>query len=67
VTTVLLDLKPSQIKPHKANVRRDVGNVDELAASIKEKGLLEPLIVAPDDETARTPTPSARWWTASSS
>jgi ParB family chromosome partitioning protein len=49
VTTVLLDLKPSQIKPHKANVRRDVGNVDELAASIKEKGLLEPLIVAPGE------------------
>jgi ParB family chromosome partitioning protein len=49
VTTVLLELKPSQIKPHKTNVRRSIGDVDELAASITEKGLLEPLIVAPDD------------------
>jgi ParB family chromosome partitioning protein len=58
VTTVLLDLKPSQIKPHKANVRRDVGNVDELAASIKEKGLLEPLIVAPDGAMEQDPDDS---------
>lgn len=47
MTTTLQELKPSQIKPHKANPRRDVGDVTELAASIAEQGILEPLIVAP--------------------
>jgi len=50
MSTTLLELKPSQIKPHKTNVRRDVGDVTELAASIKEKGLLEPLIVVPGED-----------------
>lgn len=46
-------LKPSQIKAHKLNPRRDVGDLDELAASIKAKGIVEPLIVASNgtDET----------------
>jgi ParB family transcriptional regulator, chromosome partitioning protein len=48
MTTTLQDLKPSQIKPHAKNPRgRDVGDVAELAASIAEKGVLEPLVVAP--------------------
>lgn len=55
MTTTLQDLKPSQIKPHKRNVRRDVGDVVELAASITAKGLLEPLIVAPSG-TGKFPT-----------
>ena len=48
MTVTLQDLKPSQIKPHKNNPRRDVGDVTELAASITEQGILEPLIVAPN-------------------
>lgn len=47
--TILAHLKPSQIKPHKNNPRRDVGDVDELAASIAEQGIIEPLIVAPGE------------------
>lgn len=46
--TTLQDLKPTQIKSHKSNPRRDVGDVTELAASIKEKGVIEPLVVAPN-------------------
>lgn len=35
------------IKTHPDNVRHDVGDVTDLAASIKEKGLLEPLVLVP--------------------
>lgn len=48
MTVTLQDLKPAQIKPHKNNPRRVVGDLDELAASIGEQGILEPLIVAPN-------------------
>ncbi|MGH2721325.1 MAG: ParB N-terminal domain-containing protein, partial [Actinomycetota bacterium] len=30
------------------NIRRDVGNVSELAASIQSVGILEPLLVSPN-------------------
>lgn len=38
---------------HPRNVRRDVGDVAELAASIGQQGVLQPLVVAlnPDDDT----------------
>lgn len=36
-----------RLVPHTGNVRRDVGDVTELAASIAEVGVLEPLLVAP--------------------
>lgn len=36
-----------QLEPHPNNVRRDLGDLTELAASIKGMGLLEPLVVAP--------------------
>jgi len=39
---------------HPKNVRRDVGDVTELAASIEEQGILEPLIVAPNNLDPRT-------------
>jgi ParB/RepB/Spo0J family partition protein len=42
----LQHLELGLIHPHKANPRHDVGNVTELAASIKAQGVLEPLIVA---------------------
>lgn len=35
----------SRIEPHPENARRDVGDVTELAASIRARGLLSPLIV----------------------
>lgn len=36
------------VHPHPRNVRRSVTGVDELAASIKDGGLHQPLVVAPD-------------------
>ena len=35
----------------KSNPRTDFGDLDELTASIREKGVLEPLLVRPIDET----------------
>lgn len=43
-------LAPSQLAPHPRNPRRDVGNVDDLAASAKKVGILEPIVVAPPFE-----------------
>lgn len=39
---------------HPKNVRRDVGDVTELAASITEQGVLEPLIVTPNNDGTYT-------------
>lgn len=36
-----------QIVPHPGNVRNDVGDLEELVASIRVKGILQPLLVAP--------------------
>lgn len=36
-----------RITPHDRNVRRDLGDLDDLAASIKAQGVLQPLVVAP--------------------
>lgn len=46
-TTYLPEVAVTAIVTHGANPRRDVGNVDDLAASIEAHGLLEPLVVAP--------------------
>jgi ParB/RepB/Spo0J family partition protein len=46
VTDIPLDL----LTPHPHNVRRDIGDVTELAASITGVGLLQPLTVAPVGE-----------------
>ncbi|SDU42251.1 ParB/RepB/Spo0J family partition protein [Jiangella alkaliphila] len=35
------------IAPHEANVRRELGDLTDLVASILEQGIIEPLIVAP--------------------
>lgn len=43
VQTIPLD----QVSPNALNIRRDLGDLDELADSIKSLGLLEPLVVAP--------------------
>lgn len=43
----LLRIRLDEIDPHPSNIREDVGDgVDDLAASIREVGLLQPLIVS---------------------
>ena len=49
MSTTLIDLDPGRIEANPANPRQHVGNVDELADSIRSLGILEPLIVAPSD------------------
>lgn len=40
-------IKPTAITPHPKNVRRNLGDLTELAASIKAQGVLQPVVVAP--------------------
>lgn len=51
------DIVLSTISAHPHNPRRDVGDVTDLAESIRQVGLLEPLVVAPwpDDLDRRMP------------
>lgn len=46
----LVVLNPNELLDHPDNVRRGLGDLDSLAASIAEVGVLEPLIVTPDDD-----------------
>lgn len=48
--TTVTDLPVSSLTPHPKNVRRNLGDLTELAASIKGVGLLQPLTVAPDGD-----------------
>ena len=48
--TSLSAIEIERIKPHASNVRRDLGDLSELAASIKGMGLLQPLTVAPSGD-----------------
>ncbi|TFI42072.1 ParB/RepB/Spo0J family partition protein [Rhodococcus sp. 1R11] len=45
--TQLEELKPSVITAHPKNPRKALGDIAELAASIKGEGIIEPLIVTP--------------------
>jgi ParB family chromosome partitioning protein len=47
MSTRFQELHIDQLVIHPKNVRRDVGNVVELANSITEQGILQPLVVAP--------------------
>lgn len=47
MTLTLTEIPLKQLHPHTGNPRHRVGDVDELAASITEQGLLEPLVVVP--------------------
>ena len=40
-------LNPSVLQPHPKNIRTDLGDLDELASSIKVQGVLNPLTVVP--------------------
>lgn len=44
----------SHLRPHKANVRFALRDVDSMAASILELGILEPLVVIPGDLVGQT-------------
>ena len=37
----------SRLRPHPSNIRQDLGDVSELADSIRAQGILQPLVVAP--------------------
>lgn len=51
-SVALRHLKPAQIAAHPRNPRADVGDVTELADSIRSVGILEPLVVAPATDKA---------------
>lgn len=46
-------INPSLIDPHPDNPRKNIGDVTDLAASIKANGLLSPLSVVPNGERYR--------------
>lgn len=46
-TTYLPDVPLSKIKPHPKNPRLELTDIDDLAADIRAKGVLQPLILAP--------------------
>lgn len=48
------NVKVSQLIPHPDNPRKDVGDVSELAKSIKENGIMQNLTVFPVDESFTT-------------
>ena len=48
MSTAFQELQRAQLAPHPKNVRRDVGNVVDLANSISAQGIMQPLVVAPD-------------------
>ena len=43
-------LSVDRIDPNPQQARNEIGNIQELMASIKEKGILEPILVRPKDE-----------------
>lgn len=49
-STEIHDIALADLRPHPSNPRRDIGDVTDLAASIKANGLLSPLSVVPDPE-----------------
>jgi ParB/RepB/Spo0J family partition protein len=49
VTSELVWLDPKALVTNPANVREDLRNLDELAESIAESGIVEPLVVVPLD------------------
>jgi ParB-like chromosome segregation protein Spo0J len=45
--TLLVWLEPRELSSHPANMRFDLRDLDELAESIAESGIVEPLVVVP--------------------
>jgi ParB family chromosome partitioning protein len=52
----LVHLDPNSLVDHPGNVRDDLGDLDELTASIRQVGVLEPLVVVPTEEGHRIVT-----------
>lgn len=46
-TPRIVQLEPSQLHSHKANIRNSLGDLTDLAASIRQKGVYQPLVVRP--------------------
>lgn len=44
---VLQDVPTARLMPHPRNPRRDLGDLTDLTASIRQQGVLEPLVVVP--------------------
>ena len=55
-TATLVHLDPNTLLDHPSNVRDDLGDLDELTASIRQVGILEPLTVVPTDDGHRIVT-----------
>ena len=55
-TATLVHLDPNTLHDHPSNVRDDLGDLDELTASIRQVGILEPLTVVPTDDGHRIVT-----------
>lgn len=51
-------IKPNPLQPRQ---KFDKGSIDELARSIKESGVLQPIIVAPDGKTYKIIVGERRW------
>jgi ParB family chromosome partitioning protein len=47
---ILTDIPTNRIQPHPDNPRADLRGIDDLAASIAEVGILQPLVVQPDGD-----------------
>lgn len=54
-------VRVSNIEPSPDNPRLDLGELEELARTIREQGILEPLIVAPTEEGADPLNPRTRF------
>ena len=46
----LVHIDPATLLDHPSNVRDDLGDLDELTASIRHVGVLKPLVVVPTDD-----------------
>jgi len=55
-TATLVHLDPNTLHDHPSNVRDELGDLDELTASIRQIGILEPLTVVPTDDGHRIVT-----------
>ncbi len=60
-TTTLKKLRVDEIHPSPHNLRLDVGDVSELAASIAGIGLLEPMRVRKNDDGYELIAGERRW------
>ena len=48
----IVNIAIDRLFPHSDNPRKDLGDLSELAASIKASGVLQNLTVVPDDPTS---------------